>query len=71
MRPDKKISMEEPNCQTYSKIRVNSAVLVLDSQFKRQSMPTACRRLLITPAFVNRLRHITDTATEPPMMEGR
>ena len=52
---DRKISIEEPNCQTASKIKVQIAVFLSPSQDTGSFMPKTANTLLMTP----------------PMMEGR
>ena len=70
-KDERKISMDEPNCQTTSNMRTHIAVLVSPSHEKLVWIPTIPRSLFTTPSMANILFHKMDTATEPPIMEGR
>ena len=70
-KADRKISMEEPNCHTASRISTQIAVLVSPSQAKVVSMPTIPSSRFITPSVANILFHRMATATDPPIMDGR
>ena len=66
----RKMSMEEPNCQTASRLSVNSAILGLLSQ-PTGLMPNQESMVLMVPFPENRKRHSTAIATLPPRIDGR
>ncbi|MNF02092.1 hypothetical protein D3C80_2011930 [compost metagenome] len=70
-RPARKISMEEPNCQTDNAISVYRAVPGLPIQLVETSMPIAPSAELTKPLSPKICDHIIATATLPPMSEGR
>ncbi|MNF07076.1 hypothetical protein D3C80_2071730 [compost metagenome] len=62
--------MDEPNCHTDKVINIISAALGLPNQLtgprpKKPSMP------LIIPVSLKILRNMMDTATLPPIIEGK
>ncbi|MNP21645.1 hypothetical protein D3C76_1142720 [compost metagenome] len=70
LRPARKISMDEPNCHTDREISITRDAFGSPNQLIGP-IPIAVRALLITPSLLKRLRHIMDTATLPPIMDGR
>ena len=62
-------TMAEPNCHTRSRQMTNSAQVLSASQ-SGPAMPKKPRMVLTTPVSLNRARHRTAMATEPPRMDG-
>ena len=60
------MSMDEPNCQTASRMMTHRAAVVLPSH--ANWMP---RSLLTRPSTANMRFHRMATATEEPRIEGR
>ena len=66
----RKISIEEPNCQMPSAIRVPSAVLGLPSHAVLSGRPKKPRIWLMTPLGEKSCFHSSTMATLPPISEG-
>ena len=69
-RPERNTSIQEPNCHTPISTMTSRAVLGLPSREYFCSMPRADSRLMNTPLLPNTCFHTTETAMEPPTMEG-
>ena len=69
-RPERKISMQEPNCHTPISTMTNSAVLGLPSRDIFCSMPIAPSSVIKTPLLQKICFQTTATAIEPPTMDG-
>ncbi|MNJ64425.1 hypothetical protein D3C77_603740 [compost metagenome] len=68
--PAKKISIDDPNCHTDSAINVPSAALGSPYQ-ATGGMPRKMSRLFTIPCSLKMLRHIIETATLPPIIDGK
>lgn len=70
LRPDKKTSIQEPNCHTPIRMMTNRAVSGLPSRENFCSMPKTSSKLIRTPLLPKICFQTTETAMEPPTMEG-
>ncbi|MNN97839.1 hypothetical protein D3C81_2170810 [compost metagenome] len=69
--PARKIIIEEPNCQVDKAISVQSAVLGLPIQEVLVWKPRMERKEFTSPLSPKICCHMMDTATLPPIREGR
>ena len=68
--PERNTSIQEPNCHTPIRTMTNRAVLGLPSRENFCSMPMADSRLIRTPLLPKICFQTTETAIEPPTMDG-